>query len=180
MKTGLDQGGGAQRARRAATHAAKFPAANEKARDVARKTSWRSFLPDGGDRSVAAHPDALLHHTQREGGENSVFWSLFFIFLLYFTAPALAVLVKSRYLHECRWAASLVKLPAGEFAGEGGSVAAINRRRQQDGIVQLAEIAIGGDIGARYAGDCRSAVCHPGLVAAGGLAAASPQRTGCC
>ena len=45
-------------------------------------------------RGAAAHPDALLHHAFGEEARVSVFWSLFFIFLLYFTAPALAILAK--------------------------------------------------------------------------------------
>ena len=46
---------------------------------------------------TAALPHILMRYYTTPSvkeARDSVFWSLFFIFLLYFTAPALAVLVK--------------------------------------------------------------------------------------
>jgi cation/acetate symporter len=52
------------------------------------------LLHDGRHRVAAAHPDALLHHADRARSAQSVAWSLFFIFLLYFSAPAYAAFSK--------------------------------------------------------------------------------------
>ena len=77
---------------------------------------------------------------------TSVFWSLFFIFLLYFTAPTLAVLAKydvysnlvgSRFAELPAWAAAWRLVDPALL-----TITDLNF----DGIVQLAEIAIGGDI----------------------------------
>jgi cation/acetate symporter len=82
-------------------HAAQFagdPAGDEKAR-AAYDTSRRNFLALIFCLMVgtAALPHILMRYyttpSVKEARE-SVTWSLFFIFLLYFTAPALAVLVK--------------------------------------------------------------------------------------
>ncbi len=83
------------------SHAAVFagdPNGDAKAKD-AFDTSRRNFLALVFCLMVgtAALPHILMRYyttpSVREARE-SVFWSLFFIFLLYFTAPALAVLVK--------------------------------------------------------------------------------------
>ena len=42
----------------------------------------------------AAYPHAIVHHALRARTRVSVFWTLFFILLIYLTIPALAVLVK--------------------------------------------------------------------------------------
>jgi cation/acetate symporter len=103
---------------------------------------------------------------------RSVFWSLFFIFLLYFTAPALAVLAKFD-IYTLLVGDSFSDLPAWVAAWSKVdpkllSVVDIN----MDGIVQLAEITLGQDVivlatpeivGLPYV--------ISGLVAAGGLAA---------
>jgi cation/acetate symporter len=110
---------------------------------------------------------------------KSVFWSLFFIFLLYFTAPALAVLAKfdiytllvgDKFAELPAWVAAWNKIDPRLL-----SVVDINK----DGIVQLAEITLGQDIivlatpeivGLPYV--------ISGLVAAGGLAAALSTADG--
>ena len=51
-------------------------------------------LPDDRHGLAAAHPDALLHDAQRPRGAQLGGWSIFFIFLLYFTAPAYAAFAK--------------------------------------------------------------------------------------
>ncbi len=51
-------------------------------------------LPDVGTASAAAHPDALLHHAVGQAARDSVAWSLFFIFLLYFNGAGLCGFAK--------------------------------------------------------------------------------------
>ena len=110
-----------------------------------------------------------------------MFWSLFFIFLLYFTAPALAVLVKfdiytmlvgSEFAKLPAWVNSWAKVDPSLL-----SIADVNK----DGIVQLAEIAIGGDIVVLATPEIAGLpYVISGLVAAGGLAAALSTADGCC
>ena len=110
---------------------------------------------------------------------SSVTWSLLFILLLYFTAPALAVLVKYEIFNVLvglpfdklpAWIASWAKLDPALL-----SVVDVN----QDGIFQLAEMRIGGDIivlASPEIGGMPYVVS--GLVAAGGLAAALSTADG--
>ncbi len=109
----------------------------------------------------------------------SVAWSLFFILLLYMTAPALAVLVKVEVFH------SLVgtrfdQLPAwiNNWAHVDASllqVADVNG----DGILQLGEMKIGGDIVVLATPEIAGMpYVISGLVAAGGLAAALSTADG--
>ncbi|HQD66473.1 MAG TPA: VC_2705 family sodium/solute symporter, partial [Casimicrobium huifangae] len=126
-------------------HGEAFPAANEKARDVARKNFLALIfcLMVG----TAALPHILMRYYTTPSvkeARNSVFWSLFFIFLLYFTAPALAVLVKFD-IYTMLVGSEFAKLPAwvnswSKVDPSLLSIADVNK----DGIVQLAEIAIGG------------------------------------
>jgi cation/acetate symporter len=110
---------------------------------------------------------------------ESVFWSLFFIFLLYFTAPALAVLVKYEVM------TVLVGTP---FDRLPEWIAAWNRVDPSllsvqdingDGIFQLGEMRIGGDIivlATPAIGGLPYVIS--GMVAAGGLAAALSTADG--
>ncbi len=110
---------------------------------------------------------------------KSVFWSLFFIFLLYFSAPALAVLAKydvyhflvgSQYAALPAWAASWAKIDPTllSFTDFNG-----------DGIVQLAEIVLGTDIIVLATPEIAGLpYVISGLVAAGGLAAALSTADG--
>jgi cation/acetate symporter len=110
---------------------------------------------------------------------QSVTWSLFFIFLLYFTAPALAVLVKfdvytllvgSQFSSLPAWVAAWQKVDPTLM-----NITDINR----DGIVQLAEIVIGGDIVVLATPEIAGLpYVISGLVAAGGLAAALSTADG--
>jgi cation/acetate symporter len=114
----------------------------------------------------------------REARE-SVSWSLFFIFLLYFTAPALAVLAKfevytvlvnTPFANLPEWIARWSTVDASLL-----SVVDVNK----DGILQLAEISIGGDIivlATPEIGGLPYVVS--GMVAAGGLAAALSTADG--
>ncbi len=109
----------------------------------------------------------------------SVSWSLFFIFLLYFTAPALAVLVKyevftlvvgTPFDQLPGWIASWSKVDPSLL-----SVADINK----DGILQLNEMSIGGDIVVLATPEIGGLpYVIAGLVAAGGLAAALSTADG--
>jgi cation/acetate symporter len=110
---------------------------------------------------------------------QSVTWSLFFILLLYLSAPALAVLVKYEVFNVLvgtpfdslpGWIASWAKLDPGLL-----SVTDINR----DGVLQLGEIRIGADmivLATPEIGGLPFVVS--GLVAAGALAAALSTADG--
>ncbi len=161
-------------------HAAVYPGKDEKASDISRK----NFLALVFCLMVgtAALPHILMRYyttpSVKEARE-SVFWSLFFIFLLYFTAPALAVLAKfdvytllvgSEFSKLPAWVASWTKVDPALL-----SVVDINK----DGIVQLAEIAIGGDIVVLATPEIAGLpYVISGLVAAGGLAAALSTADG--
>ena len=161
-------------------HAEAFPGKDDAARDVSR----RNFLALVFCLMVgtAALPHILMRYyttpSVREARE-SVFWSLFFIFLLYFTAPALGVLAKfdvyslvvgSEFAKLPQWAAAWSRVDPTLL-----SIVDINK----DGIVQLAEISIGGDIIVLATPEIAGLpYVVSGLVAAGGLAAALSTADG--
>jgi len=131
---------------------------------------------------TAALPHILMRYYTTPSvkeARSSVGWSLFFIFLLYFTAPALAVLVKYE-MFSAVVGSSFDKLPYWISAWHKVdpsllSVVDIN----MDGILQLGEIKIGGDIvvlATPAIGGLPYVVS--GLVAAGGLAAALSTADG--
>ena len=109
----------------------------------------------------------------------SVFWSLFFIFLLYFTAPALGILAKYEVYNNLV-GSSFASLPAwvSNWAAVDKTlmnIADVNK----DGIVQLAEIVIGGDLIVLATPEIAGLpYVISGLVAAGGLAAALSTADG--
>jgi cation/acetate symporter len=172
--------GQAARAAPPLRHAEAFPGKDDAARDVSR----RNFLALVFCLMVgtAALPHILMRYyttpSVREARE-SVFWSLFFIFLLYFTAPALGVLAKfdvysnlvgSEFAKLPVWAAAWSRVDPGLL-----SIVDVNK----DGIVQLAEIAIGGDIIVLATPEIAGLpYVVSGLVAAGGLAAALSTADG--
>ena len=161
-------------------HAQPFPGATEAAQDISRKNFLALVfcLMIG----TAALPHILMRYyttpSVKEARE-SVAWSLFFIFLLYFTAPALAVLAKFE-VYTVLVNTPFDKLPEWIARWQSVdksllSVVDINK----DGILQLAEIAIGGDIivlATPEIGGLPYVVS--GLVAAGGLAAALSTADG--
>ena len=171
---------GAARAGPPLRHAEAFPGKDDQARDLSR----RNFLALIFCLMVgtAALPHILMRYyttpSVREA-RSSVFWSLFFIFLLYFTAPALAVLVKfdvytllvgSEFAKLPQWVASWTKVDPSLL-----SIVDLNK----DGIVQLAEISIGGDIVVLATPEIAGLpYVISGLVAAGGLAAALSTADG--
>jgi cation/acetate symporter len=172
--------GAAGRANPPARHGEAFSGKDEKARDIAR----RNFLALVFCLMVgtAALPHILMRYYTTPSvkeARSSVTWSLFFIFLLYFTAPALAVLVKYVMYNDVVGTA-FSSLPAWVQAWSKVdptllSIADVNR----DGIVQLAEITIGGDIVVLATPEIAGLpYVVSGLVAAGGLAAALSTADG--
>ncbi|MES3013133.1 MAG: VC_2705 family sodium/solute symporter [Pseudomonadota bacterium] len=131
---------------------------------------------------TAALPHILMRYyttpSVKEARE-SVTWSLFFIFLLYFTAPALAVLVKYEVFSNLvgtpfdqlpAWISNWAKVDPALL-----SVADVNK----DGIFQLGEMRIGGDIIVLATPEIGGLpYVISGMVAAGGLAAALSTADG--
>ncbi len=131
---------------------------------------------------TAALPHILMRYytvpSVKEARE-SVAWSLLFIFFLYFTAPALAVLVKYEIFTGLvgtpmdqlpAWVASWAKVDPALL-----SVTDVNK----DGILQLNEVSIGGDIVVLATPEIGGLpYVISGLVAAGGLAAALSTADG--
>lgn len=131
---------------------------------------------------TAALPHILMRYYTTPSvkqARESVTWSLFFICLLYFTAPALAVLVKYEVFNV------MVGTPFDQLPGWVSawarvdpallSVADVNG----DGIFQLGEMRIGGDIIVLATPEIAGLpYVISGLVAAGGLAAALSTADG--
>ena len=131
---------------------------------------------------TAALPHILMRYYTTPSvkeARQSVTWSLFFIFLLYFTAPALAVLVKYEVFNVLV-GTPFDKLPAWISAWQKVdpsllSVTDVNK----DGIFQLGEMRIGGDIIVLATPEIAGLpYVISGLVAAGGLAAALSTADG--
>ena len=131
---------------------------------------------------TAALPHILMRYYTTPSvkqARESVTWSLFFIFLLYFTAPALAVLVKFEVFSVLVgtpidqlpvWIANWARVDPSLL-----SVADVNG----DGIFQLGEMRIGGDIIVLATPEIAGLpYVISGLVAAGGLAAALSTADG--
>ncbi len=161
-------------------HGLPYPGATEEARDTARLNFIGIvFCMMFG---TAALPHILMRYYTTpsvQQARDSVFWSLFFIFLLYFTAPCLAVLAKydvytnlvgSSFAALPAWAASWATVDPTLL-----NITDVNR----DGIVQLAEIVIGGDLIVLATPEIAGLpYVVSGLVAAGGLAAALSTADG--
>jgi cation/acetate symporter len=161
-------------------HATPFPGKDEAAQDIAR----RNFLGIVFCMmfGTAALPHILMRYYTTpnvEQARKSVFWSLFFIFLLYFTAPCLAVLAKyDVYSHLV--GSKFSELPAWAAAWRVVDPALLTiTDLNMDGIVQLAEIVLGGDIIVLATPEIAGLpYVVSGLVAAGGLAAALSTADG--
>ncbi len=161
-------------------HADPYPGKDEAARDTARLNFLGIvFCMMFG---TAALPHILMRYYTTpsvQQARDSVFWSLFFIFLLYFTAPTLAVLAKYD-VYTNLVGSSFAALPA--WAAQWAivdptllNITDFNR----DGIVQLAEILIGGDLIVLAPPEIAGLpYVVSGLVAAGGLAAALSTADG--
>ncbi len=169
-----------------APHAQAFsgdPNGDEKAQ-AAYDTSRRNFLALIFCLMVgtAALPHILMRYytvPSVKEARQSVTWSLFFIFLLYFTAPALAVLVKYEVFSVLvgtpfdqlpQWVASWARVDPSLL-----SISDVNK----DNILQLNEMTIGGDIVVLATPEIAGLpYVISGLVAAGGLAAALSTADG--
>ena len=127
---------------------------------------------------TAGLPHILVrYNTTPSVGEarSSVFWTLFFIMLLYITIPALAVLVKYD-IYTSLVGSDFSRLP--NWVSYWAGIDRINplvtiTDINHDGIVQLAEIVLDGDIVVLATPEIAGLpYVISGLVAAGGLAAA--------
>jgi cation/acetate symporter len=161
-------------------HAQAFPGKDEAAQNTARLNFIGIvFCMMFG---TAALPHILMRYYTTpsvQEARTSVFWSLVCIFILYFTAPCLAVLAKydmytnlvgSSFASLPAWASAWAKVDPGLL-----SIVDINK----DGIVQLAEIVIGGDLIVLATPEIAGLpYVVSGLVAAGGLAAALSTADG--
>jgi cation/acetate symporter len=168
---------------RHATQFAGDPNGDEKAQQ-AYNTSRNNFLALVFCLMVgtAALPHILMRYYTTPSVKEaraSVTWSLFFIFLLYFTAPALAVLVKYEIF------TVLVGTPFANLPTWASQWAAVDPALlsfidiNKDGILQLGEMKIGGDIVVLATPEIGGLpYVISGLVAAGGLAAALSTADG--
>jgi cation/acetate symporter len=133
---------------------------------------------------TAALPHILIRYyttpSVRES-RDSVFWSLFFIMLLYITIPALAILVKYD-IYTSLVGSDFSKLPS--WVSYWSNIDKINplvniTDINMDGIVQLAEISLDADIVVLATPEIAGLpYVISGLVAAGGLAAALSTADG--
>jgi cation/acetate symporter len=172
--------GATAKAGNVAAHAEPFAAKDETARNIKKKNFLALILCLMV--GTAALPHILMRYYTTpsvKDARTSVTWSLFFIFLLYFTAPALAILAKYEvYSHLV--GSSFASLPAwvSNWAAVDKTLMAI-ADINKDGIVQLAEITIGGDLIVLATPEIAGLpYVISGLVAAGGLAAALSTADG--
>ena len=161
-------------------HADPFPGKDEDARFTAKLNFLGIvFCMMFG---TAALPHILMrYYTTPSVAEarRSVFWSLFFIFLLYFTAPCLAVLAKFE-VYSTLVGSQFADLPRWVVRWATVDPTLLNITDfNKDGIVQLAEIVIGGDLIVLMTPEIAGLpYVITGLVAAGGLAAALSTADG--
>jgi len=161
-------------------HAQAFPGKDEAAQNTARLNFIGIvFCMMFG---TAALPHILMRYYTTPSVQQarvSVFWSLLFIFLLYFTAPCLAVLAKyDMFTHLV--GSSFATLPAWAAAWAKVDPSLLNITDiNGDGIVQWAEVVIGGDLIVLATPEIAGLpYVVSGLVAAGGLAAALSTADG--
>jgi len=159
-------------------HAEAFPGTDAGQRDEAR----RNFLALVFCLMVgtAALPHVLMRYyttpSVREARE-SVFWSLFFIFLLYFTAPAYAVFAKYEVYTNVIGTA-IAELPTWVASWTRVGLVAVEDING-DGILQLAELTLNPDVIVLATPEIAGLpYVVAGLVAAGGLAAALSTADG--
>ncbi|MBK9624414.1 MAG: cation acetate symporter [Rhodocyclaceae bacterium] len=161
-------------------HAEAFPGATQTERQIARRNfiALVFCLMLG----TAALPHILTRYYTTvtvQDARQSVFWSLFFILLLYLTAPVLAILVKFE-IYNNLVGSSFSQLPAWVSNWQAvDKTLLFVQDVNLDGIVQRAEIVIGGDIVVLATPEIAGLpYVITGLVAAGGLAAALSTADG--
>ncbi|TCJ12830.1 cation acetate symporter [Parasulfuritortus cantonensis] len=159
-------------------HAEPFPGHTEAERDTARLNFIAlTFCLMVGTASL---PHVLIRFyttpSVREARE-SVFWSVFFIFLLYFTAPAYAVFAKYE-VYTNLIGTSIVELPGWVASWSKLGLVAVEDINH-DGILQLAELTLNPDVIVLATPEIAGLpYVVAGLVAAGGLAAALSTADG--
>lgn len=175
-----------EQARQAALDRAKMPAPHAEAfsgsTPEAQRMSRNNFLALVFVLMVgtASLPHILMRYYTTPGvveARKSVFWSLFFIFILYVTAPAYAVFAKwevysnligSRIADLPQWVASWGKVGMVSIEDING-----------DGVLQLAELTLNTDVIMLVTPEIAGLpYVVAGLVAAGGLAAALSTADG--
>jgi len=129
---------------------------------------------------TAALPHILMRYYTTPGvmeARRSVMWSLFFIFLLYVTAPAYAVFAKWEVYHNVV-GSSLDILP--DWVASWGRVGLVRiEDLNADGILQLSELSLNTDVIVLATPEIAGLpYVVSGLVAAGGLAAALSTADG--
>ena len=166
------------KAERPQAHAEAFPERNAASSEVSR----RNFLALVICLTVgtAALPHILMRYyttTSVRGARNSVFWSLFFIALLYITAPAYAVFAKWSVYNDVVGSA-IDHLPS--WVASWGRVGLVKVEDiNGDGILQLSELTLFSDVVVLATPEIAGLpYVISGLVAAGGLAAALSTADG--
>ncbi|HVL75703.1 MAG TPA: sodium:solute symporter family protein [Noviherbaspirillum sp.] len=170
------------RAAPVAPHATPFPGETKEASDIRRNNFLALVLCLM--MGTAALPHILVRFYTApnvQQARSSVLWTLFFIMLLYITVPALAVLVKID-IYTSLVGSDFAQLPAWvsywanvDKAQPLVAIADLNG----DGIVQLAEIVMDGDIVVLATPEIAGLpYVVSGLIAAGGLAAALSTADG--
>lgn len=129
---------------------------------------------------TASLPHILMRYYTTPGvveARKSVFWSLFFIFLLYVTAPAYAVFAKWE-VYTNLIGSSIAELP--KWVASWGKVGMVKIEDiNGDGILQLAELTLNTDVIVLATPEIAGLpYVVAGLVAAGGLAAALSTADG--
>lgn len=167
-----------ERARPPPRHAEAHPGDTPEQRAVARNNFLALvFVLMVG---TAALPHILMRYYTTPGvveARRSVFWSLFFIFLLYVTAPAYAVFAKWE-VYNSVIGSSLSILP--DWVTSWGKVGMVRIEDiNGDGILQLAELTMNTDVIMLATPEIAGLpYVVSGLVAAGGLAAALSTADG--
>ena len=159
-------------------HAEAYPGADEKQSDEARLNFLAlTFVLMLG---TAGLPHLLARYYTTPGvaaARRSVFWSLFFILLLYLTAPAYAVFAKWEiYTHLV--GSDIATLPA--WLAYWGKIGLVHiEDLNGDGVLQLAELSLNTDVIVLATPEIAGLpYVVSGLVAAGGLAAALSTADG--
>jgi cation/acetate symporter len=161
-------------------HAEPFAGSDDATRDKKRKNFMALVMCLMVGTAALPHILMRFYTTPSvKEARHSVFWSLFFISLLYLTAPALAVLAKYD-VYTLLVGSSFSELPSwvSAWAAVDKSLMSVTDVNG-DGIVQLAEVTIGGDLIVLATPEIAGLpYVITALVAAGGLAAALSTADG--
>ncbi len=161
-------------------HAEPFAGPDEATRDKKRKNFLALVLCLMVGTAALPHILMRFYTTASvKDARHSVFWALLFISLLYITAPALAVLAKYD-VYTLLVGSSFSELPGwvSAWASVDKSLMSVTDINH-DGIVQLAEITIGGDLIVLATPEIAGLpYVITALVAAGGLASALSTADG--